>query len=449
MRDVCIVIVALMAAVPQVVGAQSSSEDRAEFGLLTIAAHDTVDRVDPAAALQARLDSGEAELTRDPVFGYLPAVLEALDVPVSSQSLIFSRTSLQVDMIAPWAPRALYFNDDVYVGYTVDGLVLEVAAVDPDGGSVFYTVDQTRQDGADFRRDELTCKGCHKTGLTGGVPGVLMRSYLTDRMGNTVTPIDERPTDDRTPMEVRFGGWYVTGSHSLPHAGNTRAEELTHEIDQPDRYLEGFDAAAGGNLQTLEGRFDPSFYLTEGSDIVALLVLAHQTRVHNLITITAQTAAEALEEQGFLRLTRGVDIGPAELTETAANRIDSAVEALVRGMLFYRAEPIGEVAGTSSFSDDFEARGPRDSLGRSLRDFSLDGGLFEYPLSFLVYSDAWDALPAVARGRAWTRIREILSGEDDPEFPLLTAPRREAILEILRDTKPEFAAFESTGLGGG
>ena len=399
------------------------------------------DAVDPVAKLVSRLRSGEAQLTRDPDWGYLPAVLEQLDIPVSSQSLVFSRTSLQVDVIAPWAPRAIYFNDDVYVGYTVDGLVLEIAAVDPDGGSVFYTIDQLADEGVEPRADDLTCKGCHTTGVTGGVSGVMMRSFLTDRMGNTLAPIDERPTDDRTPMHERFGGWYVTGTHSLPHAGNTRSEEIVHEIDDPYGYTDAFDVTAGGNTLDLAEHFDESFYLTEGSDIVALLVLAHQTRIHNLITLASEAAAEAERELRWARLTAGAAVDESALTQRTLDRIDFAVQSLVRAMLFHRAEPIGRVEGSSSFASDFSALGPRDSRGRSLRDFSLDGRLFEYPASFLVYSDAWDALPPLIEKRAYALMYDILTGPDDPDFPLLDAERRRQVLEILLETKPELAAF--------
>lgn len=426
-------------------------DDRTSLRALLAAQHGEVgeDRVDPVAALVERLESGETVLEPDPLFGWLPAVLEELDIPRSSQSLVFSRTSLQVDVIAPWAPRAIYFNDDVYVGYTVDGLVLEVASVDPDGGSVFYTIDQHERDELDLRRDDLTCKGCHATGVTGGVSGVMVRSFLPDRMGNAIGPVDERPTDDRTPMELRFGGWYVTGTHTLPHAGNTRAKEIVHEIDQPTRFVEEFDVNSGGNLTSLEGLFDASFYLTSGSDIVALMVLAHQTRVHNLITIAADEAAEALAEQELMRLTAGirgeaVEGEEPELSDAAAERIDYATRMLVRAMLFYRAEPIGQVEGTTTFAEDFASRGPRDARDRSLRDFSLDDRLFEHPMSFLVYTDAWDALPPLVKDRAYVHIEEILTGGDDPDFPLLNAERRQAILEILVETKPEFAAFVDT-----
>ncbi|MBT8487389.1 MAG: hypothetical protein KJO65_01050 [Gemmatimonadetes bacterium] len=421
------------------------TESQERLARLVAARHEPEDALDPVAELLPAIESGDIVLERDEMFGYLPSVLEALDIPVSSQTLVFSRTSLQVDMIAPWAPRAIYFNDDVYVGFTVDGLVLEIAAVDPDGGSVFYTLDQYEDEEIALRRDELTCKGCHATGITGGVSGVMVRSFLTDRMGNTVAPIEERPVDDRTPMERRFGGWYVTGSHSLPHAGNVRADELTHEIDQPSDFLEVFDVTAGGNRRTLEGSFDDSFYLTSGSDIVAQMVLAHQTRVHNLITLAAEAAEEASRDQELLRLSRGTEVDEDELPESTRARIDYAAQSLIRGMLFYRAAPIGQVEGTSSFTSDFVERGPFDPSGRSLRDFSLDGQLFEYPLSFLIYSDAWDALPTIVKEAAYRQMLEVLSGEDDPDFPLLDHQARSDILEILEATKPDFAAFVRGG----
>ncbi len=434
------IVVVVACFVPGPLLAQGMGESSAGIGAALL--HEDAaeaDLMDPVAELMLRLEAGETELPRDPDWGYLPAVLEALDIPLSSQSLVFSRTSLQVDMIAPWAPRAIYFNDDVYVGYTVDGLVLEIASVDPDGGTVFYTADQRNERDAGIRLDDLTCKGCHETGITGGVSGVMMRSFLTDRMGNTVTPIRERPVDDRTPMPERFGGWYVTGTSTLQHAGNVRAEPMVHEIDRPTDFLEDFVLGDGTNTTALDDHFDQSFYLAEGSDIVALMVLAHQTRVHNLITIAAEGADEAAAELQLLRLTTGEDVDGDALPQAVVDRLDFEAELLVRGMLFYRAEPIGTVEGTTSFATEFEARGPRDSKGRSLRDFSLDDRLFEYPMSFLVYSDAWDALPMMVKERAYLRIHEILTGDDSPDYPLLDAERRRAILDILLETKPDFS----------
>src|SRR5690349_20469904 len=97
---------------------------------------------DRVAQLLEAIKSGKQELKHDEQFGYLPAVLEALDVPRSSQMLVFSNTSLQRQRIAPRTPRAIYFSDDVYVGYCHEGDVLEISAVDPQLGANFYTIDQ-------------------------------------------------------------------------------------------------------------------------------------------------------------------------------------------------------------------------------------------------------------------------------------------------------------------
>lgn len=425
--------------------AQQPDDTQARLAALRAAMEPGEDRLDPVARLRERMTAGEVTLERDPDFAFLPSVLEALGVPVESQLLVFSRTSLQVDNIAPWAPRALYFNDDVYVGYTVDGLVLEVASVDPDGGTAFYTVEQGSSS-PEFRTDDLTCHGCHAAGPTRGEPGVFMRSFLTDERGNTIGEDLGPPTDDRTPMELRYGGWYVTGRHSLPHAGNVHAPVRVHELDDPYAYAEGFDMTTGGNRLVLDD-FEPSFYPGEGSDIVALMVLGHQARVHTLISHAAARAEEARRELALEALAAQRTGEEPSLSASTEESLNRAVDELVRGMLFYRAAPIGDVEGAPDFVESFEARGPWDSQGRSLREFALDGQLFRYPLSFLIYSEGWDALPPVVLDRAYVRLHELLTGPDHDDFPLLDSATRTTLHEILIDTKPEYvAAISDTGV---
>src|ERR1019366_2089097 len=101
---------------------------------------------DPVANLQKRLDRGEVTLQYEPQHGYLKSVLEQLAIPVSSQTLVFSKTSFQYKKISPQAPRALYFNDDVYVGQVHDGKVLEFVSFDPVQGAIFYILDEHRSD---------------------------------------------------------------------------------------------------------------------------------------------------------------------------------------------------------------------------------------------------------------------------------------------------------------
>jgi hypothetical protein len=138
------------------------------------------------------------------------------------------------------------------------------------------------------------------------------------------------------------------------------------------------------------------------------------------------------------------------LSDAARAQFEGPAEELVRYLLFTNEAPLDSpVKGTSGFAEEFAARGPRDSKGRSLRDFDLRTRIFKYPCSYLVYSEDFDALPGPAKAYVYRRLLEILSGRDQsPEFARLTAEDRTAILEILLATKPglpaEWQKYERT-----
>jgi hypothetical protein len=400
--------------------------------------------IDPIVSLQALLDAGEVTFSYDSVTGYLPSVLAALDIPLSSQTLIFSRTSLQTMNISPWAPRGVYFNDEVYIGYVSDeSPILEVASVDPDDGGAFYILPQDPTSPPNFLRQTRDCLGCHQAAPTMRVPGFLVRSTVVDRHGWTINTLHDDQVTDRTPWEERFVGWYVTGTHGgASHGGNVRAELESHEVDNPSAFADDFDLAGGGNVTDISDRLDMSVYLSEHSDLVALLVLTHQTRIHNVITTLHSTIDEALRDQTAARVTLGIEIPEGGLTPTTEVRIDSAVDQLVREMFVSKEAPIpGPVRGTTTFVEDFEGRGPFEAQGRTLRTFDLQTRLFRYPLSFLVYSESFDALPELAKSRVLARFDDVLSGRDQStEFEHLDTATRAAIRDILMETKPDFAA---------
>lgn len=392
---------------------------------------------DPISRLIDDIAAGEITLAYDSAQGYLSALLEVLDIPISTQGLVFSRTSLQTDRVAPWAPRALYYNDDVYVGWVLDSPIIEIASIDPLEGSVFYTLAQRPEGPPRFEREGTTCLMCHESGITEGVPGLIMRSVLADRLGYPVTDVHEGQTTDRTPLHRRWGGWYVTGTHGDPgHAGNRRAEELDAEISSRAEYLRGFDMNSGGNALRVGEHFDTTAYLSPHSDLISLMVLTHQVRVHNLMSLVHQQGTRAL---GGVAAQKG---GPA----AGGNRSVAAVDRLVRAMLFVdEAELTGPIRGTSTFAEDFPLLGPFDQQGRSLRDFDLEYRLFRYPLSFLIYTDAFDAMPEFARNHVYDRLDDILTSEPAPgDFEHLSTDVRVAIHEILMDTKPDFASRIAT-----
>ncbi len=375
---------------------------------------------DPVENLQQRLDRGELKLDYEPGHGYLRAVLAALRVPVSSQTLVFSKTSFQYPKISPERPRALYYNDDVYVGQVHNGKSLEFVSFDPMQGAIFYVLDEHQVEHPRFERSELDCIQCHvANSSTKGVPGVMLRSVYTSPSGMQAAGTPAFITGQESPLKDRFGGWFVTGtSGSQTHLGNAiLADGVT-----PER----LDKAAGANLSDLGKRIDTSAYLTKYSDIVAQLVLAHQTQMHNLITQTNYQTRLALYKSD------------GALTDAVRAQFEKPAEQLVRYLLFANEAPLEDrVAGTSGFAEEFAAKGPRDSRGRSVRDFDLQKRIFKYPCSYLIYSEAFDAIPAPAKEFIYHRMFEVLTGrEQGPEYAALSSEDRRAVLEILVATKP-------------
>ena len=388
---------------------------------------------DAVTRLQKQVDSGKVKLRFEDDFGYLRSVLQALHVPLDSQLLVFSKTSFQAPRISPRMPRALYFRDDLAVGFVRTGDVLEFAALDPKQGVVFYTLDQEPNPHPHFARRD-SCLQCHQSGATLGVPGLMVRSVYPDRTGMPLFHEGSFITDHRSPFKERWGGWYVTGTHGgQRHMGNA----IYADGDQPDP----LGNEESQNVTSLEGRIDTGAYLTPNSDIVALMTLEHQTRMANLITRVGWEARMAMFENAAINKALGRPA--AELSESSEHRINSAVEEMLGYMLFVDETPLtAPVHGTSGFTEAFAARGPRDAKGRSLRDFDLHTRMFRYPLSYMIYSEAFDDMPPAAKDRLYKRLWEVLTGKDtNPVFARRSPADRKAILEILRDTKKDLPAY--------
>ena len=229
-------------------------------------------RNDAVAALNRAVQSGAVALAFEPTTGYLRSVLDALDIPIESQVTVFSETSFQARWVTPESPRAIYFNDTVAVGWVRDADVLEIASLDATQGVGFYSLDQQPAERPELQRNEQ-CLACHLSWDTLGVPGLMTLNTL---------PLPDDPnayavgwvTDHRSPLEDRWGSWYVTGAPpSLRHLGNRT---------EPFEYIPG-----GGDpapvLDTLEGVVDLDGYPTPYSDLVALMVLEHRNHMTNLL----------------------------------------------------------------------------------------------------------------------------------------------------------------------
>lgn len=391
-------------------------------------------RDDVVVELQQRLAAGESQLEYRSDRGYLESVLKALEIPPSSQVLVYSKTSFQLKRITPRTPRALYFNDDVYIGWVQDGDVMEVSTVDPQLGANFYTLAQAPADRPEFTRHTHECLQCHGSSMTLGVPGHTVRSVFTAPDGQPLLNHPSYLTDHKSPWKERWGGWYVTGTHGdMRHLGNL----LVRRADDPDN----LNLEPGANVTDLSPYCDTTPYLTGHSDIVALMVLEHQTMMHNVITQANFLTRVALRDQQVLNEMLGrKDNHRSETTEL---RLRSAAKPVVRNLLFVgEAVLSSEVRGSTSFATEFAARGPHDSDKRTLREFDLSRRLFKYPCSYLIYSRAFDGLPGEVKELIYQELWKVLTGEDKSnEFAHLSADDRQAIREILLSTKQDLPSY--------
>jgi len=396
--------------------------------------YSTAPRTDPIAKLQSRLESGQTKLVFDQRAGYLPALLSELKIPETSQVLVFSKTSFQRERIDPQRPRALYFSDDLYVGSVDRGEVLEISAADPQLGAVFYTLSQQRAEKPALVRQLDSCTQCHASSMTDGVPGHLVRSVYPDTRGQPILSAGSFRTTYESPLRQRWGGWYVTGTHGTQrHLGNTLFQE---PID-----LEKIDYEAGANVTDLRGRVDLAAYRTPHSDIVALMVLEHQTPMHNQLTVANYRARLALREQEVLN--KMMNSTSAELSPGIQRRLERVGDDVLETLLFAGETPLTDaVRGTSGFVEYFAGLGPRDRQGRSLREFDLQKRLFKYPCSYLIYSDAFAALPGQVKSHIYRRLWRIVTDQDDDTvYAHLTRDDGRAIYEILLDTKPDLPDY--------
>lgn len=365
--------------------------------------------IDAVAALAAELKASGKPLAFAPsATGYLPELLKRLKVGEDSQVLVFSRTSLQQGFIAPATPRAIYFNETVSVSYIPEAPLIEMWAVGRDGAMRFYSVENTRASNAQVQLEDANCNMCHAS-LHPAAPGPMMMSVSTLSSGNVLS--HDLDTDGRTPIAQRWGGWYVTGRHGdMRHRGNIVADAAGPAA-----------ADAGQNLTSLAGRFAFSQYSRRTSDIVALMTLEHETGFLNFA--------------GHVRALSGAGAAPAVL--------DKAIEDLADYMLGVDAAVLSApVQGVSGFTERFAAEGVKDPEGRGLRDFDLRTRLFRYPLSYMIYTPAFDGLPPQVQTKLYRRLADVLLGRDtSAKYQSLSAADRTAAFDILKATKPGLPSF--------
>lgn len=380
---------------------------------------------DPVAKLAADSPAGEIPLPSGVTtpLDRLRFVLKTLEIPEESQMLVFSKTSKQNSLIHPGNPRCLFFNENAYVGY-VPGGDIEVIVHDDFLGSVFYLVSAGSADNTlRAARDTSDCLSCHGTARTESVPGVLVRSVFPDSGGQPLLALGTFQVDHSTPIQERWGGYYVTGRSSLPHLGN-RTFDDSPTRSMPETAIE---------LSSVSEKTDTSRYLRATSDIVALMVLEHQCLVHNML------AAATVNYRRIHWLAKSLNPSADPDQGSAGRHADEAAKRIAAVMLFENEANLGEngVEGDASFQDAFTRRFPKNRDGRSLADFQLNDRLFKHRCSYMIHSKAFKAMPVRVRSAVLSELHRILNSPPSPgNHPHITASERRKIVTILGETVP-------------
>jgi hypothetical protein len=367
--------------------------------------------------MKGDLEAGRIPLDRTSEKAFVQSLLRTLGIPASSQALVFSTTSLQLRYITPANPRALYFNEDLYVGY-IPGARLEIVSLDPEAGAVFYIFDVPRGDQPITTERSSRCANCHVGADTGYVPGLVVKSVVPGPTGGSLVSYRQERSGHGIPFSERFGGWYVTGRHSIAdHWGNTIGRMSEGKIQR--------------NAITPGQYFDYSKYLVGTTDVLPQLLLEHQTGFVNRVVEAGYRARAALHADGG-QLTPA---HTAELTEQA--------RLVTRYLLFADEVPLpaGGVEGDAVYKKDFLSTRKTAPGGASLKDFDLRTRLFRHRCSYMIYSPVFTGLPAVMKQAIYRRMGEALNTtRPDREYTYLSAVEKQLIRGILKATLPDLPA---------
>lgn len=396
---------------------ESRFEDNDDFAILEGPPHHYWTRPlnDRFTRLSKDLAAGRLSLDQSSDIAFLTDLLNELAIPVSSQLLVYSTTSLQLRFISPRNPRAVYFNEDVYVGFIPGGRI-EIISIDPEAGAIFYIFDVPRDNRPPVVERSNRCMNCHADASTGNVPGLVLESVVPGRTGGSLDAFRRNESGHAIPLGERFGGWHVTGAHNLEkHWGNligrmSNGELLTQPLEPGTR-------------------FDWSKYPVATSDILPHLLLEHQSGFVNR-TIEAHYRARSYLHEGNGRL-----------SPEQADEMNRQARLITRYLLFADEAPLpkGGIEGDLGFVEQFLAARKTDSMNRSLKDLNLDNRLLKYRCSYMIYSAAFRGLPEGFRQQVYRRIQEALDTQNpDPDYRYLPNAEKKAIAAILHETIPDF-----------
>jgi hypothetical protein len=363
--------------------------------------------------LKANIETGKVRLDHTNAKANLVSLLRALGISPFTQTLVFSTTSLQLSRISPENPRAIYFNEDIYVGWVPGGKV-EVIGIDPQWGAITYMFEIPRPKSPPSPIQRATrCMNCHSSGDIGGAPGLLISSVVPGPGGGSLDAFRQGKSGHEVPFNERFGGWHVTGRHGITkHWGN----------------LTGTLSPAG--LKTIPNkpgqRFPLDRYPVPTSDILAHLLFEHQVGfVNRVVSSTYRTRAVLAGSVP--------SIGDSD----AHTFLDKEANSLVRYLLFADEAkfPAAGVDGYPLLLKDFSKNRRQNKMGFSLKDLDLSTRLFRFRCSYMIYSDSFAGLPQELKTRVFHKLDQALSIEtDSPHFAYLPILEKRTIRSILGET---------------
>ncbi len=366
---------------------------------------------DPFTKLKGQLESGKTKLDHSTPKAFLLSLLTALDVPVSSQSMVISATSLQSRLINPTNPRSIYFNEETYVGY-VPGGRMEIASMDPELGAIFYIFDPPLTPALPLFDRSRRCMGCHADTYTKNLPGLMIESIVPNMEGGSLNAFRRDQSGHTIPLDQRFAGWHLTGAPNLTGSS-------ANIVGEPGRNGLTLRARQPGEL------FDITQFPLPTSDILPQLLHEHQVGFVN----------RALEASYRVRL--GLNQGNGKLDAAGETMLNQQAEILTRYLLFVEeaALPKGGVKGETSYIRDFQRNKKATAAGISLKDFDLQTHLFKHRCSYMIYSAQWEALPPILKQRVYTKLGEALNdGNTARGYAYLSLVERRNIRSILQQT---------------
>ena len=363
--------------------------------------------------IKAALESGKLPLDHSSEKVFVTSLLKALNISPATQTLVYSTTSLQLRRISPRNPRALYFNEDIYVGW-VPGGQIEIASIDPDLGGIYYIFDIPRVSGPIKVERSARCFNCHAEFEIGRIPGLLLKSVIPGPGGGSLESFRNDQTGHSIPFKDRFGGWHLTGKHGITqHWGNMVGELSPSGLKK---------------YPNLPGRqFRWETYPVASSGVLAHLLQEHQVGfVNRAIKATYDTRSA---------LTKG----------DAKEVVNKHAEILTRYLLFADEAPLpeGGIEGDQSLKEHFLKNARKSTQGNSLREFDLRTRLFKYRCSYMVHSAAFKGLPPPLKERIILRLRIALDASRRSPVSLhLPDSEKQSIHRILNSTLRPYAKIK-------